>query len=94
MASIGRGGAGASGSLEMVADGNSHYHALQVTVERRFSRSFSLLGFYSFSKSIDDESINAQFTLANPNPYDPRFNLAERYRLQLRGEPAARGSLR
>ena len=60
--------------VEMVSDGNSHYHALQVTLERRFSRNFSFLAFYSFSKSIDDESINAQFTLANPNPYDPRFN--------------------
>ena len=60
--------------MEMVSDGNSHYHALQVTVERRFSSRFSLLAFYTFSKSIDDESINAQFTLANPNPYDPRFN--------------------
>jgi hypothetical protein len=60
--------------MQMVADGNSNYHSLQVTAERRFSRGFSLLAFYSFSKSIDDESINAQFTLANPNPYDPRFN--------------------
>src|SRR5262249_39388921 len=57
-----------------VSDGNSHYHAAQVTVERRFRRRFSLLAFYTFSKSIDDESINAQFTLANPNPYNPRFN--------------------
>ena len=24
--------------------------------------------------ALRDESINAQFTLANPNPYDPRFN--------------------
>jgi hypothetical protein len=60
--------------VEMVSDGNSHYHALQLTVERRMSRNFSLLAFYTFSKSIDDESINAQFTLANPNPYEPRFN--------------------
>lgn len=59
---------------EMVSDGNSHYHALQVSAEKRFSRGFSVLAYYTFSKSIDDESINAQFTLANPNPYDPRFN--------------------
>jgi hypothetical protein len=60
--------------VQMVSDGNSHYHSVQVTLERRFSRNFSFLAFYAFSKSIDDESINAQFTLANPNPYDPRFN--------------------
>jgi hypothetical protein len=60
--------------VQMVSDGNSHYHSLQVTVDRRFNRNFSFLAFYAFSKSIDDESINAQFTLANPNPYDPGFN--------------------
>lgn len=60
--------------VEMVSDGNSHYHSLQVTVERRFIKRFSLLAFYTWSKSIDDESINAQFTLANPNPFNPRFN--------------------
>ena len=60
--------------VEMVSDGNSHYHSMQLTVEKRFSRNFSFLAFYTFSKSIDDESFNAQFTVANPNPYDPRFN--------------------
>ena len=60
--------------VEMVADGNSQYHSMQLTLERRFSRNFSFLAFYTWSKSIDDESINAQFTVANPNPYDPRFN--------------------
>ncbi len=33
-----------------------------------------MLAFYSFSKSIDDESVNNQFTISNPHPTDTRFN--------------------
>ena len=33
-----------------------------------------MLAFYTFSKAIDDESVNNQFTISNPNPYDMRFN--------------------
>lgn len=35
---------------------NSHYHAFQGRVEKRFSRGFTLLGSYTFSKWIDDET--------------------------------------
>jgi len=59
---------------EMADAGNSVYHSLQVTLDKRFSRNFSLLAFYTFSKAIDDESVNNQFTIANPNPFDNRFN--------------------
>jgi hypothetical protein len=34
--------------------GNSIYHALQSTLEKRFSRGFTFLASYSFSKLIDD----------------------------------------
>ena len=59
---------------EMADAGNSIYHALQVTIDKRLSRNFSVLAFYTFSKSIDDESVNNQFTISNPNPFDNRFN--------------------
>lgn len=59
---------------ELVNAGNSVYHSMQITVEKRFSRGFSVLAFYTFSKSIDDESTNAQFTFSNPHPTDQRFN--------------------
>jgi len=63
------------GSVRMLVDtGNSVYHSLQLTVEKRMSRGFSVLAFYTFSKSIDDESTNAQFTFSNPHPTDQRFN--------------------
>jgi len=53
---------------------NPTYHSLQVTVERRFSRDFSFLAFYTWSKAIDLESANNQFTISNLNPFDPAFN--------------------
>jgi hypothetical protein len=59
---------------EMADAGNSIYHALQLTLDKRFARSFSVLAFYTFSKSIDDESVNNQFTISNPHPTDARFN--------------------
>ena len=37
---------------------NSTSHALQVSVNKRFSHGFSVLGSYTWSKSIDDESVN------------------------------------
>jgi hypothetical protein len=59
---------------EMADAGNSVYHAFQVTLDKRFSRHFSVLAFYTFSKSIDDESVNNQFTISNPHPTGTRFN--------------------
>ena len=59
---------------EMVDTGNSQYHSLQLTVDKRFSRNFSFLAFYTWSKSIDDESANNQFSISNPHPTDGRFN--------------------
>lgn len=59
---------------EMADAGNSVYHSLQLTLDKRLSRHFSVLAFYTFSKSIDDESVNNQFTISNPHPFDTRFN--------------------
>jgi hypothetical protein len=62
-------------SVRMMVDaGNSVYHSMQLTMEKRLSRGFSVLAFYTFGKSIDDESTNAQFTFSNPHPTDQRFN--------------------
>lgn len=62
-------------SVKELADaGNSIYHAMQITVDKRLSKHFSVLAFYTFSKSIDDESVNNQFTISNPHPTDTRFN--------------------
>ncbi len=37
---------------------NSSYHGLQVSVDKRFSHGFSILGSYTWSKSLDYESVN------------------------------------
>jgi hypothetical protein len=50
------------------ASGNSNYHALQVNAEKRFSRGFSVLTNYTFSKQMDDVS--------SANPFDRRFERA------------------
>jgi hypothetical protein len=37
---------------------NSSYHGLQISVDKRFSHGFSILGSYTWSKSLDYESVN------------------------------------
>ncbi|MBO0722643.1 MAG: carboxypeptidase regulatory-like domain-containing protein, partial [Blastocatellia bacterium] len=41
---------------------NSIYHALQIRVEKRFSKGLQLLGTYVWSKSIDDSSVACSCT--------------------------------
>jgi outer membrane receptor protein involved in Fe transport len=58
--------------------GNSNYHGLQATLDRRFSRRLSLLAAYTWSKSIDDTSA---FLSTKPDknfPQDSRNYRAER----------------
>jgi hypothetical protein len=54
--------------------GLSNYNALQVTVEHRFAKGLSFMANYSFSKALDNESVEAQLTVTNPNPFVPNFN--------------------
>jgi hypothetical protein len=52
--------------------GNSNYHALQVTVTKRFSEGLQFLGAYTWSKSIDDSSSFESLL----HPYDRRLSRA------------------
>lgn len=54
--------------LRYQSGGNSRYQSAQLNVEKRFSRGFSLLGNYTFSKTIDD--------LSATNPFNRRFERA------------------
>jgi hypothetical protein len=52
--------------------GNSNYQAGFVKVERRFSRGFSLLGHYTFSKFLDDAASANEF--GDPGSYMDAYN--------------------
>ncbi len=60
--------------IQLTNDGISNYNALQITVERRFSKGLSFVANYTYSKALDNESVEAQLTVTNPNPFVPRFN--------------------
>jgi Carboxypeptidase regulatory-like domain/TonB dependent receptor len=54
---------------------NSDYHALQLRVEKKFSRGLELLGNYTWSKTLDDSSVSGGNTTwlggTAPTPADP-----------------------
>lgn len=54
--------------------GNSTYHAFQITGERRFSKGFSILTNYQFSKAIDDSSNSKVTGTSRTNPSDQSFD--------------------
>lgn len=60
--------------MEMTNDGVSNYHSLQLTLEKRFSSRFSLISNYTYSKSLDNQSVDNQFTVSDPDPFDSHFN--------------------
>jgi hypothetical protein len=70
--------------------GNSNYNALWVTVNKHFSQNFELLGTYTYSKSLDYNSLSTGETYVIQNAYNPRgdYGLSEfdvRNRLALSG---------
>ncbi|HEY2934198.1 MAG TPA: carboxypeptidase regulatory-like domain-containing protein [Acidobacteriota bacterium] len=54
--------------------GNSTFHSLQLTAEKRFSRSFSILSNYMLSRSIDDSSANKGTGTSRTNPFNQRYD--------------------
>src|SRR5262249_31809926 len=56
------------------ATGNSTYHSMQTTFDKRFSRGLSVLASYTWSRSIDDSSENKQTGVSRTNPYNQRFD--------------------
>jgi hypothetical protein len=55
------------------SDANANYHSLQVEVQKRWSKGYTFQLAYTYSKTIDDSSINGALdglqTLQNPNDY-------------------------
>jgi hypothetical protein len=61
------------GSIRMNSpSGNSWYHGMQLSVEKRFSAGFTILANYTFSKSVD----NLPFGLDNTSPMLNAVHLA------------------
>ncbi len=60
--------------IQMTNDGYSNYHALQATLEKRFTKHWMFVTHYTFSKSLDNESVEGQFTVNSPNPYSTTSN--------------------
>jgi len=54
--------------------GNSTFHSLQFTAERRFSKGFTLLANYMFAKSLDDGSANKATGTTRTNPFNQAFD--------------------
>ncbi len=52
--------------------GNSNYNALWATVNKHFSRGFEFLASYTFSKSLDYNSLSTGESLVLQNAYNPR----------------------
>ena len=48
---------------------NTAYHALQVTVEKRFAHHFSAKGFYTFSKALEDVQLDNNTTNGGAEDY-------------------------
>ncbi len=70
--------------------GNSNYNAFWATVNKHFSHGLEFLGSYTFSKSLDYNSLSTGESLALQNAYNPRgdYGLSEfdaRHRLILSG---------
>ena len=56
------------------ADRKSLYHSLQLTLDKRFAKGFSLLSSYTLSKTLDHSSENKQTGATQTNPYDLEFD--------------------
>jgi hypothetical protein len=63
-----------SSLIQMINGGYSNYNAAQFTLQRRFAHGLSFVANYTFAKSLDNGSVEAQLTVTNPNPFDPNFN--------------------
>ncbi len=58
-----------------MSNGNSSYQALQLTLEKRMRHGISVLGNYTYSKSIDVASYGSvEGNTGGPNPYNLRDN--------------------
>lgn len=60
----------------LTSDGNSTYHSAQLSLDKRFSRGFSIQGAYTFSKAIDIQSTGWDAYPQNPNNWAAERSLS------------------
>ncbi len=60
--------------IEMTNGGYSNYNGAQFTLQHRFAHGLSFVANYTFAKSLDNGSVEAQLTVTNPDPFVPNFN--------------------
>jgi hypothetical protein len=58
----------------MESTGESSYHALQLTLDKRMGKRFSVLSSYTLSKNLDHAGENKQTGTTQTNPYDLDFD--------------------
>jgi hypothetical protein len=56
------------------ATGRSRYHSLQLTLDKRFAGSLSVLSNYTLSRAMDHSSENKQTGATQTNPFDLEFD--------------------
>jgi hypothetical protein len=54
--------------------GRSSYHSLQLTLDKRMSRDFSVLASYTLSKNLDHAGENKQTGTTQTNPFDLEYD--------------------
>ena len=54
--------------------GESRYHSLQLTLDKRFAKGLSVLSSYTLSKTMDHSSENKQTGAVQTNPFDLEFD--------------------
>jgi hypothetical protein len=60
--------------IQMTNGGVSNYNALQMSLEKRLSHGVTFVANYTRSKSLDNQSVDQQFSLSSPDPFNRAFN--------------------
>jgi hypothetical protein len=66
---------------QLYTDGNSSYNSLQVQLQKRFSRGFTVSSSYTWAKAIDEWTYNAFAQLSQQTYQNPLDRRAERGRI-------------
>jgi outer membrane receptor protein involved in Fe transport len=63
------------GNISLVEPvGNSTFHSMQISGDKRFGKGFSILANYMWSRSIDDGSANKGNGVSHTNPFNTSFD--------------------